>query len=103
MFPNDTLNREASLKFLARSVEGFHVGGKTALAWRGTRRAKNRRNQDRPKPVDRPVQKRNHPEYQTMMENPYVDTVRLLLESIRLKKANPKKFAQQSGELCKRF
>jgi hypothetical protein len=38
-----------------------------------------------------------------MMENPYVDTVRLLLESIRLKKANPKKFAQQSGELCKRF
>jgi hypothetical protein len=37
MFPNDTLNREASLKFLARSVEGFHVGGKTALAWRGIR------------------------------------------------------------------
>ena len=25
------------MKFLARSVEGFHVGGKTALAWRGIR------------------------------------------------------------------
>lgn len=37
MFPKDTLNREASLKFLACSVEGFHVGGKTALAWRGIR------------------------------------------------------------------
>jgi hypothetical protein len=37
MFPKDTLNREDSLKFLARSVEGFHVGGKTALAWRGIR------------------------------------------------------------------
>jgi len=37
MFPKDTLRQEDSLKFLARSVEGFHVGGKTALAWRGVR------------------------------------------------------------------
>ena len=37
MFPKDTLNREDSLKFLSHSVVGFHVGGKTALAWRGIR------------------------------------------------------------------
>jgi hypothetical protein len=37
MFPNDTLRREDTLKFLSRRVEGFHVGGKTALAWRGIR------------------------------------------------------------------
>src|SRR5208282_3701705 len=36
-FPNDTLRREDSLKFLSRHIEGFHVGGKTALAWRGIR------------------------------------------------------------------
>src|ERR1035438_5999963 len=37
MFPNDTLRKEDSLKFLSRFVEDFHVGGKTALAWRGVR------------------------------------------------------------------
>lgn len=37
MFPKDTLNRDASLKFLSRGVKGFHVGSKTALAWRGIR------------------------------------------------------------------
>ncbi len=37
MFPNDTLRREDCLKFLSRRVAGFHVGGKTALAWRGVR------------------------------------------------------------------
>ena len=37
MFPNDTLRQEDSLKFLSRHIEGFHVGGKTALAWRGVR------------------------------------------------------------------
>jgi hypothetical protein len=37
MFPKDTLRRDDSLKFLSRHVEGFHVGGKTALAWRGIR------------------------------------------------------------------
>ena len=37
MFPNDTLRREESLKFLSRNITGFHVGGKTALAWRGIR------------------------------------------------------------------
>lgn len=37
MFPNDTLRREDTLKFLSRSIPGFHVGGKTALAWRGIR------------------------------------------------------------------
>jgi hypothetical protein len=35
MFPNHTLRQEDSLKFLFHHVEGFHVGGKTALAWRG--------------------------------------------------------------------
>jgi hypothetical protein len=37
MFPKDTLRPEYSLKFLSRSIEGLHVGGKTALAWRGIR------------------------------------------------------------------
>ena len=37
MFPEDTLRQEDSLKFLSRTVDGFHVGGKTALAWRGIR------------------------------------------------------------------
>jgi len=35
MFPNDELQRDACLKFLADRVPGLHVGGKTALAWRG--------------------------------------------------------------------
>jgi Transcriptional regulator, AbiEi antitoxin, Type IV TA system/Transcriptional regulator, AbiEi antitoxin N-terminal domain len=34
-FPNDDLREADCLKFLARQVDGFHVGGKTALAWRG--------------------------------------------------------------------
>ena len=34
-FPNDTLRQEDCLKFLSHRVAGFHVGGKTALAWRG--------------------------------------------------------------------
>lgn len=37
MFPNDTLRREDCLKFLSRRMPGLHVGGKTALAWRGIR------------------------------------------------------------------
>lgn len=37
MFPNDSLRREDCLKFLSRQKPGFHVGGKTALAWRGVR------------------------------------------------------------------
>ena len=37
MFPNDALRRDDCLKFLSRRVAGFHVGGKTALAWRGVR------------------------------------------------------------------
>lgn len=37
MFPEDTLGQADSLKFLSRTVECFHVGGKTALAWRGIR------------------------------------------------------------------
>lgn len=36
-FPNDTLQRDACLNFLARSVPGLHVAGKTALDWRGVR------------------------------------------------------------------
>lgn len=37
MFPNDELQRNPSLKFLAKRIPGLHVGGKTALAWRGVR------------------------------------------------------------------
>jgi hypothetical protein len=37
MFPNDELEVAASLRVLARHVPGLHVGGKTALAWRGIR------------------------------------------------------------------
>ena len=37
MFPNDTLRQDDCLKFLSHRVHGFHVGGKTALAWRGVR------------------------------------------------------------------
>ncbi len=36
-FPNDVLRQEACLKFLSEHIAGFHVGGKTALAWRGIR------------------------------------------------------------------
>lgn len=35
--PADELRRDATLKFLASRVEGLHIGGKTALAWRGVR------------------------------------------------------------------
>jgi hypothetical protein len=35
MFPNDALREADCLRFLARHVVGLHVGGKTALAWRG--------------------------------------------------------------------
>ena len=34
-FPNDDLREADCLRFLARHVAGLHVGGKTALAWRG--------------------------------------------------------------------
>jgi hypothetical protein len=37
MFPNDALRQEDCLKFLSRRIQGLHVGGKTALAWRGIR------------------------------------------------------------------
>jgi hypothetical protein len=33
--PNDTLEVNACVKFLAGRIPGLHVGGKTALAWRG--------------------------------------------------------------------
>jgi len=35
--PADELQRDATLKFLANRMPGLHVGGKTALAWRGVR------------------------------------------------------------------
>lgn len=35
--PADKLQRDGTLKFLARQLPGLHVGGKTALAWRGVR------------------------------------------------------------------
>ena len=37
MFPNDELQRDPCLKFLAKRIPGLHVGGKTALAFRGFR------------------------------------------------------------------
>ena len=33
-FPNDLLRQEHCLRFLAARIKEFHVGGKTALAWR---------------------------------------------------------------------
>lgn len=35
--PGDTLSRDACLALLARQMPGLHVGGKTALDWRGVR------------------------------------------------------------------
>jgi hypothetical protein len=35
MLPGDTLTRDGCLAFLSERIQGFHVGGKTALAWRG--------------------------------------------------------------------
>jgi hypothetical protein len=37
MLPGDTLTRDGCLAFLSQRMPGFHVGGKTALAWRGVR------------------------------------------------------------------
>lgn len=37
MLAGDTLARDACLTFLADRMTGFHVGGKTALAWQGIR------------------------------------------------------------------
>ena len=37
MLPGDTLTRDGCLAFLSKQVPGFHVGGKTALEWRGVR------------------------------------------------------------------
>lgn len=35
--PGDTLSRDAALALLARRIPGLHIGGKTALDWRGIR------------------------------------------------------------------
>ena len=35
MLPGDTLTRDGSLAYLSTQTPGFHVGSKTALAWRG--------------------------------------------------------------------
>lgn len=37
MLPGDTLSREGCLAYLSQRAPGLHVGGKTALAWRGFR------------------------------------------------------------------
>jgi hypothetical protein len=37
MLPGDTLTREGCLAYLMRRHAGVHVGGKTALAWRGVK------------------------------------------------------------------
>lgn len=37
MLPGDTLTRDGCLAYLMRRHAGLHVGGKTALAWRGVR------------------------------------------------------------------
>ena len=36
-FPNDRLNQEYCIKLITESLDGLHVGGKTALAWQGYR------------------------------------------------------------------
>jgi hypothetical protein len=45
MFPNDELQRDACLKFIAKRFPGLHVGGKTALGWRGVRHNLSQREQ----------------------------------------------------------
>lgn len=37
MLPGDTLTRDACLAYLASTTPHLHVGGKTALSWRGVR------------------------------------------------------------------
>ena len=37
MLPGDTLTRDGCLAYLGHQMPGLHVGGKTALAWRGIR------------------------------------------------------------------
>jgi Transcriptional regulator, AbiEi antitoxin, Type IV TA system/Transcriptional regulator, AbiEi antitoxin N-terminal domain len=37
MLPGDTLTRDGCLAHLGQRIPGFHVGGKTALSWRGIR------------------------------------------------------------------
>lgn len=37
VLPGDTLTRDGCLSFLSKQLPGFHVGSKTALAWRGIR------------------------------------------------------------------
>ncbi len=37
MFPNDKLDRDATLRFLGKKVPGLHVAAKTALEWHGFR------------------------------------------------------------------
>jgi len=37
MLPGDTLSRDGCLAYLGHHAPGLHVGGKTALAWRGIR------------------------------------------------------------------
>lgn len=37
MLPGDTLARDGCLAFLSNRIPGFHVGGKTALEWRGVK------------------------------------------------------------------
>ena len=35
LLTGDSLTKEGCLTYLSRHIPGFHVGGKTALAWRG--------------------------------------------------------------------
>src|SRR5882724_8610498 len=37
MLPGDALTRDGCLAYLGHHIPGLHVGGKTALAWRGIR------------------------------------------------------------------
>jgi len=37
LLPGDTLTREGALAYLSARIPGFHVGSRTALAWRGVR------------------------------------------------------------------
>ena len=40
--PNGTLNREKAIAFLSSQLTNLHIGGKTALEWRGSRQRNKR-------------------------------------------------------------
>jgi hypothetical protein len=70
MLPGDTLTRDGCLAFFGERVPGFHVGSKTALAWRGVRQNVSFREYltlwgDSPKPLPTWFTERFDHNYQT--------------------------------------